>query len=245
MQNSNLMPDRPEQSRVAATLLTVALLHPPLAAASDTEYRVIPYLWTAGMDIEVGAPGRTTQADIDFSDYLEFIDTGAAFIFDVVGDKWSFISNILYVELSEGINLPAATADIEIRESIFEFAVGYRPQDFKNVRILGGARYVDLEADIEFANGIDLDTGEAWWDPFIGLEWRPRRDEWEYYVQGDIGGGANADFSWQVALGATYHFSEKYALSTGYRYLDIDYDDSDFVFDGNLEGLQIGLMFKF
>jgi len=216
-----------------------------MIAADETEYRVIPYLWTAGMDVEVGRPGQTTDADVDFSDYMEFIDTGAAFIFDAVGEKWSFLSNIMYVELSEDIGLPAGTVDIEIKESIFELAAGYRPERFEKVRVLAGVRYTELEADIEFASSVDFNKSESWWDPFIGLEWRPHQGKWEYYVEGDIGGGVDADFAWQVALGATRHFNEKYAVTVGYRYLDIDYEDNDFIFDGNLEGVQIGLMFKF
>jgi hypothetical protein len=37
----------------------------------------------------------------------------------------------------------------------------------------------------------------------------------------------------------------KDAVSGGYRILDIDFEDSTFVFDGTLEGIQIGLMIKF
>jgi hypothetical protein len=73
--------------------------------------------------------------------------------------------------------------------------VVYRPQDFDKVRILGGARYLDLETTIDFANGTEFDKGQSWWDPFIGLEWRPRQDKWEYYIEGDIGGGVEADFA--------------------------------------------------
>ena len=76
------------------------------------------------------------------------------------------------------------------------------------------------------------------------LEMRPRHGNWEYYVQGDVGGGNTVDSAWQVALGTAYHYSEMYAFSAGYRYLDIDHDDNNFVFDGNLEGILIGLMFK-
>lgn len=133
----------------ATSLLTSALLYSPMISAGQTEYRIIPYLWTAGIDVEFGKPGMTTDADVDFDDYIDFSDIGAAFIFDAVGEKWSFTANILYVELSEDIDLPATTVDVEIRESIFEFAVGYRPQDFDNVRILGGARYLDLETTID------------------------------------------------------------------------------------------------
>ena len=232
------------QLATTAGLFVAVLLQSPLVTAAETEYRLIPYLWTAGMDAEIGPPGRTVDADVDFDDYVEFIDTGAAFIFDAVGEKWSFIANVMYIELSEDIDFPARAIDVEVKETIFELGVGYRPEGFENIRLLGGARYVELETTIDFANFSDYNRERDGWDPFIGLEWRPRRGNWEYYVQGDIGGGNTVDSAWQVALGTSYHFSEKYAFSAGYRYLDIDHDDNNFVFNGNLEGILIGLMFK-
>jgi opacity protein-like surface antigen len=232
------------QLATTAGLLIAVLMQSPLVSAAETEYRLIPYLWTAGMDVDIGRPGMTINAEVDFDDYADFIDTGVAFIFDAKGEKWSFIANIMYVELTEGIDFPANTIDVEIKESIFEFGVGYRPEEFDEIRLLGGARYVELETTIDFASVIDYNRERDGWDPFIGLEWRPRRGNWEHYLQGDIGGGNTLDFAWQVALGTAYHFSEKYAFSAGYRYLDIDHDDNNFVFDGNLEGILIGLMFK-
>ena len=77
----------------ATSLLTSALLYSPMISAGETEYRVIPYLWTAGMDVEIGKPGMTTDGDVYFDDYIDFIDTGAAFIFNAVGEKWSFIAH--------------------------------------------------------------------------------------------------------------------------------------------------------
>jgi len=54
--------------------LIIGTLQSPLAVADDVRYRIMPYLWTAGMDVEIGRPGMTTQADVEFSDYLDFID---------------------------------------------------------------------------------------------------------------------------------------------------------------------------
>ena len=36
-----------------------------------------------------------------------------------------------------------------------------------------------------------------------------------------------------------------YALDHAHRFLDIDYEDDDFVFDGTLDGIQIGLLMTF
>jgi hypothetical protein len=34
-------------------------------------------------------------------------------------------------------------------------------------------------------------------------------------------------------------------MSGVYRYIDIDFEDDDFVFDGSMDGIQIGLMMTF
>ena len=236
-------------NKLSLALLTVifsfGLLHSRLAAAGEIEYRFIPYLWTAGIDAELGPPARTTDVDVSFSDYVEFVDAGAAFVFEALGEKWSFSSNVMWVELSQDIDLPRTTADFENEQLLFEAFAGYRPEGWKEGRILGGVRYTDMETTIEFVDGLKVEIGEDWADPFIGLEWRPRRGKWEYIIASDIGGGVEADFVWQFLLGASYHFNDRYAVAGGYRFLDIDFEDSTFVFDGTLEGIQIGLTIKF
>jgi opacity protein-like surface antigen len=64
-------------------------------------------------------------------------------------------------------------------------------------------------------------------------------------IQGDIGGGVDADLTWGAMVAAAYHFNDRFAVEVGYRYMDIDFADSEFVFDGHMEGIQIGLMMKF
>lgn len=212
---------------------------------AEIEYKLIPYLWTAGLDAEIGPPGRTTSADISFSDHVKSIDAGAAFAFEAKGEQWSFLSDVLWVKLGEDVNLPRTTLDLENEQLVLEFAVGYRPMSWKETQIVAGARFVDMDTTIEFQNGSKVDTGDEWLDPFIGLEWRPRRGKWEFLIEGDIGGGNDADFTWASMLGVSYHFNDRFALSGAYRILDIDFESDDFVFDGQMEGIQVGLMFKF
>ena len=102
-----------------------------------------------------------------------------------------------------------------------------------------------MDTTIGFSDQVRIDVGDDWSDPFIGFEWRPRRGNWEYLLEADIGGGNDADSTWQFLIGASYHFSDKYGLSAGYRVMDIDYSDDEFIFDGTLEGLQLGFMVKF
>ena len=41
------------------------------------------------------------------------------------------------------------------------------------------------------------------------------------------------------------HFNNRYGVGFGYRFVDIDFKDDKFVFDGTLNGIQLGLMFTF
>ena len=221
------------------------MLHPSLAAAGEIEYRLMPYLWTSGIHADIGPPARPTSADVSFGDYVGFIDAGAAFVFEAEGDRWSFSSDVLWVKLSQDVDLRAGTADFENEQLILELAVGYRPQGWKEARIVGGVRYLDMGTTIRFRDPLEVGIGQDWADPFVGLEWRPRRDKWEYLLEGDIGGGVDADFTWSFIVGGAYHFSDRYAVTAAYRFVDSEFEDSEFVFDGRLEGLLIGVIIKF
>ena len=107
-------------------------------AYAQVEYRFVPYLWTAGIDAEIGTPQRTTSVDASFSDYVDALDAGAAFVFEALGDKWSFTGNFMYVEMSEVFDLPITTVDFENTQAIFELALGYTPDGWTGTRVLGG-----------------------------------------------------------------------------------------------------------
>ncbi len=225
--------------------LIIATLQSPLAVADDVRYRLMPYLWASGIDAEVGRPGFTTDVDVSFSDYLDAVDIGAAFVFEARGDRWSFATDLLWVQLGEEFEVPTGTIDAEIELTLVEVFGGYRPSGWENTWIVGGMRYVSINTDINFVVLGPRSSSQDFADPFIGLAWQPRRDNWEYVVQADIGGGIDADFSWSVTLGTAYHFNDRFALSGGYRIIDIDFEDDEFVFDGKMDGIQIGLMFTF
>ena len=226
--------------------LIIGTLQSPLAVAGDdVRYRIMPYLWTAGMDVEVGPPGMTTQADVAFSDYLDFIDMGAAFVFEARGDQWLFATDVLWVQLGNDLEVPTGTVDVKIDELLIELIGGYRPNGWENVWIVGGIRYLELDTDIDFAVIGRRSSSQDFADPFIGLSWQPRRGNWEYLLEGDIGGGIDADFSWSYTLAAGYHFNDRFAVVGGYRFIDIDFADDEFVFDGTMDGIQIGWLIKF
>ena len=92
--------------QLLACFLVIGTLHSPTASAGEIDYTIMPYLWTAGIDADIGRPGQTIPVDVSFSDYADLIDIGAAVYFEARGDRWSFISSLLWVKLAEDIQTP-------------------------------------------------------------------------------------------------------------------------------------------
>ena len=87
-----------------------------------------------------------------------------------------------------------------------------------------------------------MEGTRTWADAVGGVSARRNlTGKWWAGAYGDIGGGGS-DFTYQVLANAGYDFSERYALTLGYRYLSVDYDARDFLLDTALEGPIVGFM---
>ena len=54
-----------------------------------------------------------------------------------------------------------------------------------------------------------------------------------------------SDSSWDLYAGASYAFSDRYALLFGYLHREVNYDAGDFVFDVEFSGPTLGFSFAF
>ncbi len=65
----------------------------------------------------------------------------------------------------------------------------------------------------------------------------------------DIGGfGIGSNFSWNVIAAVSYQLSELVAVTAGYRYFYVDYEDDDateFAYDVGTNGPGLGVTFSF
>jgi opacity protein-like surface antigen len=61
---------------------------------------------------------------------------------------------------------------------------------------------------------------------------------------GDIGGGGS-ELTWQALAGVDWTLSKHLSAKFGYRYLDFDYDQDDFVYDMAMAGGYAALGIRF
>ena len=89
---------------------------------------------------------------------------------------------------------------------------------------------------------------DRWWiDPIVGLRGQVNFTRWLFAAaQADAGGfgvGSQITVNTQATLGV--NFSRNIAFEAGYRYMYIDYDKDNFLYNVNMPGVFAGLIFKF
>jgi hypothetical protein len=100
----------------------------------------------------------------------------------------------------------------------------------------------------EVGGGLSSRTEKAnWVDPLIGVAGRyALSDRWSLFGSLEVGGfGVGAESEWSVLAGATYHFSERFSTSFGWRHLEVDYDEDGVLFDVAQSGPLLGATFRF
>lgn len=261
-------------TRIMALLALAGMSCAPAAYAEDAgeppggwQFEFTPYLWMTGMtgDVQAGRLPKT-EMDMSFSDILDVLDFGLMGAFEARKDRWGILLDAQYMKVSDsatarrtgpgpiGATL-TAKASVEAEQTLLAVAVAYRLLDESTaLDVIGGARYLkmDVEADIEGSlfgqsGEVQRSGDKDWVDPYIGLRvQRPLSEKWAFTGYGDVGGfGVGSDFTWQVAVGLDYAFSKSVTGKFGYRYLNIDYDKHDFLYDMENSGLYVGAGFRF
>jgi len=227
------------------------------APNSGWEFSFAPYLYATGISGTVGARGRLLEVDASFGNVLENLDIGLMGTFEARKGKLIFVSDLIWTKMSVERDTPGAlysTAKVGVNLFIFDPEVGYRVYESKrgSFDVLGGVRIWSVENNINLTTGLlpgfDVSQRKSWAAPVVGfhglLNVSPK-----FYLSTkfDIGGaGIGADLTTQFYGGAGYRITPKIALIGGYRYLQVDYDDSEgFLFDTKMNGFVFGAKFNF
>lgn len=236
-------------------LVAIAVVAPRAMAQSssgDWQFTVAPYLWASGMDGTIRVAGFEQDIDASFSDIIDNLDFALMGHFDMRNDRWVLSSDLIFVDLEHKEDILEGTVTAGLDMTLFELAGGYRVS--KVVTVLGGVRWVDMNAGIRFDGGFvddGAEVGKSWLDPLIGAHALvPLSDRWWFGMRGDIGGfGVGSEFTWQAYADIGFRASHLVSIVLGYHFLDMNYEDgSGFQsvdLDVMISGPQLGVAFTF
>lgn len=226
------------------------------------EFRLSPYAWLVNMkgELATGSDAPTAPIDVSASDVIGDIDSALMLIFNAKKGRHGVFVDIFYADLvSESEFIPEPiNLNGRIRAESKIFTAAYQNEVFEDegisIDLLAGARYWSVKSVLSFSGGAGFLEGrrftssDSWTDPVVGAKGHMPLGQSRFYLAGALsfgGFGVGSDSYYEISTVLGYRWSEAISTAVGYRYLDVDYSDNDFLYDVKQEGLQLGLTWSF
>ena len=237
-------------------VLGILMIPAQPAAAAGWDWDFALYLFALGIDGTTVVRGNEADVDLSFSDILEDLEMAATGHLEANKREspWGFFGDIFYSSLGANIERPNAEWDMNM--TYLEGAATYGMGE--NFALLGGLRYITMELTLDVSPPIAppiqpgpgpqrFEGDQSWTDLMLGGRYRKTFGErWGFSARGDLAGfgiSDGSDLTWNVVLLGQFKATSRIGLILGYRWFDIDYENTDdlFVFDV----LQAGPVFAF
>jgi len=223
---------------VAAALIlcSAPLMAEDTASGSDWKYGASIYMW--GPSLNIDTP-EGQQVEIPFYQILNDLKMTLMGDFSVTNDKWSFMTDVIYMNLKQknihDPNRPIGeildfSRSVQMKSWIVSPTVGYalHNSDKARVEVFGGLRYLWIDLGVQISSRgnpvFDKSDSGATWDGIVGLRAKVNlNDKWFMPMSIDVGGG-DSDGTWQGIAGVGYDWG-KFNTSLTYRYLQWKFDD--------------------
>lgn len=253
MVQSYLRRSRPTLQAGISALACCLVSSVAFAQNAGWQGQITPYVWATGMggDIRPFSGAPTISYERSFSETLKDLD--AAFFVNAFARKERFVvaGDLLYASLSrKGQIYPGISVKGKLRLGALTLTGGYRALDdsWLTLDVMAGARVWRARGAVSVPIiGEQKSSTQTFVDPVVALRANVKLDpSWSVLAYGDIGGfGTGSEKTKQFALSVNYQVNENIYVSTGYRYLDLDYKHKGMRLDTKLTGPFLGLTWKF
>lgn len=241
------------------TIGLILLVVPVVGQASgnnDWQYSFSPYVWGTALkgDVATIPPAKPAKVDVSFNDILENLDLAVMGIGQARKGKWGVWGDVFYSKISAD----ADTRDVlysgaDYDQTLFFLTAGgsYRllDRDSFSVDALGGIRYTYLDNKFKLGAGLlpeaSRNANDSWYDPILGVTMHAKAGI-HWYVSGwaMAAVAGDSDSTYDIFGGLGYAFSDSRSMIIGYRRIDIDYENGDFLYDVTLSGPMAGFTFR-
>ena len=224
----------------------------PIAAHEDPAWRLdaFVYYWSASLDGDLSVDGQ--DVELDRGDGVSGDASLSGFLghFEAGRGPWSFAIAPMFVRVeSDGDASAGVDADVEIDAQVHD---GFVARQIAGPwQWLAGARYCEVEAEVDLTPGGAPDAIAAWVDPIVGVRYVGDLGERvSLRARADVGGfGVGSDFAWNASALLGYRFSPGFSAHLGYRALSVDFDEGSagdrVAYDLSLYGPILGVALSF
>jgi len=219
-----------------------------LAETSSWHYKVTPYLWNVSFDGNTSSGGNDVPIDTDYSFFtLDNLDNVFSISFEANNGNLGILFDGLRARYSDNTSNMLFATQLSVELGFIEGAVSYRPSMFEHLDFIGGVRYIFVDTRLVFTPGPIAEADHDWVDPLVGARYQNSLAEnWHYQLRGDVGGfGVSSDLVLNLLATIEYKFNHTLGVELGYRYVNIDFKEDDFIYDVSMQGIVLGLGISF
>jgi len=214
-------------SRCLLGALLALLAWPASAQESAWKTTVIPYIWGASLSGSFKVGERGGPDEVDVAPVLDTIEMAATGRYRGESERWSVVGDILFVSLGGDRDAQLTHTEVDMDLLVAQGNVGYK---FRHgAEVYFGARLVKFktEADVRgpLGNQRVIKGDTSLWDPVVGLRTiQSFGERWRLQAEGDIGGGANMNFTAAGMINVGYQQNAVVSYWGGVRALYGDFD---------------------
>jgi opacity protein-like surface antigen len=222
------------------------------AAVEERPHTLALYGLGAFIDGDMTFGELDTEVDVDVSDIMDSLETAAFARYRYQNEQWGFVVDGQFAGLGDTGEEGNVRTHLDMDLLVIQADGAYRFSDTAEALI--GVRYVRFEGEVDVHflgdGSIHRENDASFWDPVIGLRTLvPLGEKLRLQAQGDVGGGANMDFTWQGMIHVGYQVSDGLSLWGGYRGIGMEFDDSGgrnrIDADIVMHGPEVGVAFHF
>ena len=221
-------------------------------------FSVSPYLWAAGIKGTTGTLPGLPAAEVDesFSDIFDDLQFSGMLCYSARKGRFGISGDLEYTQtLAEDDALARVFGGEELISKSFVLSAMGEYLLYDNgrsvLRLSGGARLWSVDTELKLSTGLLPGTrikgDKTWVDPIIGLsgvlDIGPK-----VFLRGwgFVGGfGVASDFTADLFGGVGYRITDSITSTLGYRWVKVDYESDDFLYDVRQQGIATGLSFTF
>jgi len=233
------------------------------ASADQWEFQLAPYAWLAGQNGIVATLPGLPPADVDIDFYDDIwgnINLAGMLVGEARKGRFGLFADIVYTDIEMEDPVPYgilySAVDSQTKSWMVSIAGLYRLAEQQNrfLDAIAGVRYWSVDTDLTLKAGLlperSVSNSEDWFDPLIGLKGMSAIGNSKFFISGGIGIGgfgvnAGSDFFWDASINLGYQWTKGFSTTVGYRYLDVDYEEDDFLYDVVQDGITLGLSWRF
>jgi len=236
-------------------------VHAESTSSDKWEFTIAPYGWLAGQKGSVATlPDLpATDIDVDFYDDILGNINGALFLTgEARKGRWGVMADIAYTDIEDENATPYQVLWQKITSQSKSWMISaagqYRLVETSQASMdaFGGVRYWSVDSRLSLSGGPAPDqkisNTEDWFDPLVGLKGMSFLGGSKFFISGGLavgGFGMGSDFMWDAWANIGYQWTKTFGTTLGYRYLDVDYEKDDFLYDITQQGLVLGLVWQF